>query len=278
MSLAENLLNTLAETDAVANASSVVIEEPVVIDENRNIIVPNKLKTIAVVGDKNVETVTFKCIRFWDVEHDLSTFGIYINYTLPNNKTGTYVPTIKNVYEDHFTFDWVIGTEMTKYSGQISFVILAKKVDDDGILQYQWSSLISKDFTVVQGIGVGNIIQDKPTEDLITLLAQNADVLVNLPQTIGDIDAALDAILEIQESLIPKKPTFSIQPISGDTLTCEFDEGMMWSDWCNSEYNTIGAYVENDQWIALNGRYIRTSDSFEVAVWDYITAGETYYA
>ena len=99
-----------------------------------------------------------------------------------------------------------------------------------------------------------------------------------IEEQLGDIYAALDAIHEMLEELMPKKPTFTIQLVDGGIETCTFEEGMLWSDWCNSTYNTIGAYVENDIWIDLNGRYIRTSDSFEVSAWESITAGETYYA
>ena len=228
MSLAENLLNTLNDNNVDDDTTSAVVEEPIVVDENRNIIVPNKLKTIAVVGDKNVETVTFKCIRFWDGEHDLSNFAIYINYILPNNQIGTFIPQIKDRYEDYFTFDWVIGTEITKYNGKISFLILARKVDEDDVLQYQWSSLINGDFTVAQGIDVGEIIEDEEKEDLLTSLLQNADLLISLPEKIGDIDTALDSIIAIQNSLMVI--TFTYAGTKYNAL-----HGMTWKEWIDSE-------------------------------------------
>lgn len=172
MSLAENLLNTLNSDNAIDSQDTNDIEEPIIVDETRKIIVPDKLKMIAVTGDKDVETVTFNCIRYWDAVHDLSNFVIYINYILPNNETGTYIPTIKERYEDYFTFDWVIGREITKYKGTLTFLILARKVDSNGILDYQWSSLANSECTIAQGIDVINVTDDKEAEDRLTLLLQ----------------------------------------------------------------------------------------------------------
>lgn len=96
----------------------------------------------------------------------------------------------------------------------------------------------------------------------------------------GDVWEALDKIIAMQEALIPKPtlPTFIINRLSiGSIETCEFEESMSWIEWCDSEYNTIGAYVDGN-YISLGGLYIRTSDSFEVGLYESITAGETYYA
>ena len=80
MGLAEQMLAGMS----VENYSNEYVtneEEHIVVTESRQIIVPSALKTIAVTGDKDVETVTFDCVRFWD-GNDLSTFAIYLNYVL----------------------------------------------------------------------------------------------------------------------------------------------------------------------------------------------------
>ena len=144
MSLAENLLNTLNGDSAGDSTESTNIEEPIIVDETRRIIVPDKLKTIT----------------------------IYINYILPNNDTGTYIPTIKERYDDYFTFDWVIGREITKYNGGLTFLILARKTDSNGILDYQWSSLLNSECTIAKGLDIINVTDDEETEDRLTLLLQ----------------------------------------------------------------------------------------------------------
>lgn len=157
MSLAENLLNSLPTENAIEDYSDNEEEEYIVIDNTRKITVPTKLKTIAVTGDKDVETVTFRCVRYWD-EHDLSAFDIYINYILPNGESGTYIPQTKGVYDYYFEFQWIIGWEITRYKGGLSFLITALENSNDGTLSYQWSSLMNNDCTIAQGI----IISDTP--------------------------------------------------------------------------------------------------------------------
>lgn len=174
MSLAENLLNSLDET-AYQNSRMAVAkpeEEHIIVGQDRAITVPNKLKTIAVTGDKDIETVAIDCIRYWD-GHDLSSFAVYINYRLPNGETGTYIPQNITKNDDHFTFEWVIGREITQYRGKISFLILARQVDDSGNLLYQWSSLLNDECAISQGLDITNITEEELSQDVVTQILQN---------------------------------------------------------------------------------------------------------
>lgn len=169
MSLAENLLNSLDET-AYQNSRIAGIEpeeEHIIVGQDRVITVPNNLKTIAVKGDKDIETVTFDCVRYWD-GHDLSTFAIYINYILPNGDESTYIP--KNIIksDDCFSFDWTIGSEITSYNGKLTFWIVAKLTDDDATLIKQWSSLQNSECTIAQGGDKIYVPETKGEKDVIS--------------------------------------------------------------------------------------------------------------
>jgi hypothetical protein len=60
------------------------------------------------------------------------------------------------------------------------------------------------------------------------------------------INAALDDVIAFQDSLIPKLLIFTFN--DGDTIyTLEFEEGMTWGEWCNSEYNTVELYINEGQ-------------------------------
>ncbi len=79
-----------------------------------------------------------------------------------------------------------------------------------------------------------NLTDDQKTQARANIGAASADV-------IGDIEAALDAIIAIQEELIGGKTiTFTIVGIS----ECTAKEGMTWGEWVESEYNTIGCTVD----------------------------------
>lgn len=92
-------------------------------------------------------------------------------------------------------------------------------------------------------------------------------------ETIGDLDAALDAILAIQESLTKVILTFILYSHG----TCEFEEGMTWREWCESEYNTIGAVVGEYGNVPVGNEYINNSDAQQVSADERITPNETYY-
>lgn len=152
MSLAENLLNSLPnnsnENSRIGGSGE---EEPhIVVDSSRKITVPDSLRLIAVKGDKDVETVTIDCIRSWD-GNDLSTFSINIRCELPNGSEVTYTPSEKRTADTYFSFDWVIGKEFTNYSGKLRFWIVAKKLNEDGKLDKQWSSLQNDECSVAIG-------------------------------------------------------------------------------------------------------------------------------
>lgn len=167
MSLAENLLNSLDEASYQMRIAGSVQEEHIKVGQDRVITVPNVLKTIAVKGDKDIETATIDCVRYWD-GHDLSTFAIYLNYILPNGDEGTYIPQGISKAEDTFSFDWLIGSEFTYAQGKLTFWIVAKLTDDSGTLIKQWSSFQNSDCTIAQGGDKIYVPEKQTDQDVIS--------------------------------------------------------------------------------------------------------------
>lgn len=160
MGLAEKMLSSLKFEESYLEATENIEEEHIVVNEARQIIVPNALKNIAVLRDKDIEKVTFDCIRYWD-GHDLSTYALFINYSLPNGTDGTYVPenvTIDEADESVLHFDWLIEEYMTMTAGKITFSITAEKRSSSNpdYVEKRWSSFKNSDFTVVDGFKATN--------------------------------------------------------------------------------------------------------------------------
>ena len=130
MSQAAELLNSLPG-DSVATYTANAEEEHIVVGSDRFIRIPDSLKRLGVQRDKDIETVTFDCPRYWD-KHDLSEMVIYVNYVLPNGEDGRYP--VQNVVAigTMLHFDWTIGDYVTQYQGQISFLICAVMTDEEG--------------------------------------------------------------------------------------------------------------------------------------------------
>lgn len=84
-------------------------------------------------------------------------------------------------------------------------------------------------------------VDDVLAEDINSI----ARAVISIEEANGDIEAALDAIIAIQESLIP--PTFIVKHTTTEEITTfEFKKGMTWAEWCDSEYNTAEYFCSGD--------------------------------
>lgn len=196
MSLAEEMLANMSVSDD--SASYLTGQEGhIVINESRTAIVPAELKTIAVTGDKDIETVTFDCVRYWD-GNDLSTFAIYLNYVLPDKTVGTYIPEAITTSEGEgvFHFDWKIKNNITTKSGKISFAITAIKTkqneNGETVVDKQWGSLPNGDCSIALGLDITNVPSEEESSGVV---AQLSAILEKIQ---SDVDEWIKTVL-VQE-------------------------------------------------------------------------------
>ena len=162
MSKAEDLLYSLETSKATARLIDSVEEPHIIIGADRYITVPDELKRLAVQYDHDVETVTFDCPRYWD-EHDMSQMQVYINYVLSDETVGIYKA--QNVRVDDtdssiMHFEWTINSDVTGVSGNISFVVCVKNVDEYDVEKNHWNTEICKDCYVSEGMELDAFIFD----------------------------------------------------------------------------------------------------------------------
>ena len=67
------------------------------------------------------------------------------------------------------------------------------------------------------------------------------EIKAYVDEQMGDVEAALDRIIEIQETLMGGVITFTV---IGNTLNAE--KGMTWSEFVESEYNIYGYYIQGN--------------------------------
>ena len=154
MSKAEELLNTLSTTTVSTLLADSPTEPHIVIGDDRFIKVPSELKRIAVQYDRDIETVTFDCPRYWD-DHDMSKMRIYINYLRSDAEPGCYKAqnvSVDSSDENIMHFDWTISRNVTETYGKIVFLVCIKKTDSDGNEQNHWNSELCKDCYVSEGL------------------------------------------------------------------------------------------------------------------------------
>lgn len=261
MSLAEEMLATMPLSDDSSTYSA--DEEPhIVINESRQAIVPNELKTIAVTGDKDIETVTFDCVRYWD-GNDLSTFAIYLNYVLPDLTTGTYIPEkITTTDGDEFYhFDWQIKNNITAKSGKISFAVTAISTKPNWagnpIVDKQWSSLPNSDCSIALGIDVSNVPSE---EESSAVLAQMSAILEQIQTDFDDW---------LKNSVVQTTGDSTTAVMSQRATTEEFDMLKARLKLYDAAYGIIVTGLEKTYYIAMrNSKQIDNlksgiSDQFE---------------
>lgn len=218
MSQTDNILDNLSEEDISAYTADPVTEGHIIVDSDRRISVPEKLKRIAVQYDHDIETVTFDCPRYWD-EHDLSAMTIYINYMRADNTLGMYKAT--NVVVDEadpniMHFNWTLSRNATAVKGALSFLVCAKKDDGEGVETNHWNSELCSDMTVSAGLECEDAVVD-PYPDVITSMLLRLDRLTDNSEVIlENCEKATEDCAELTADITAKLEAGEFKGDKGD--------------------------------------------------------------
>lgn len=156
-------------------------------------------KTKIIQGDHNSERFTFEIPRCVD-GHDMTCCDkIEVHYiNVASNKedknSDVYIADDMQVSPDDenvVIFSWLISGNATVYEGTLNFLVKFKCLSEEKVV-YVWSTEIHDKIMVSRGIDIGEEV-----------IVNTTDVLEAWKKEVfGDLDAALDAILEIQNELI----------------------------------------------------------------------------
>lgn len=157
-----------------------------IIDENLRVIsIPPLGVVIGVEGDKDVNSVKFKMVRYYK-GIDLSKFEIRINFANANGDLSYY--TVKNltVTDDTLTFEWLVGYLVTQYKGTVRFIVRMITTDaSTGEVQQAF------DTTIGEARSLEGLLVDVPTDekvyDIVAQLKTDlTDHVNNLLETIPE--------------------------------------------------------------------------------------------
>ena len=181
MSRAEELLDSLTEEPIITYGINRSAKPHIVIESDKTITVPNKLKHIAVQGEHNIGTVTFDCPRYWD-DHDLSQMQMRIAYQRPDGHREPYPVEnlrVDDVDENTIHFDWTVSGNVTEVKGNISFMVCAKLSDSEGNIEREWHTRLNQDLIVDEGLDCSGeeIVEQNP--DIIEAILVQLDDLKN---------------------------------------------------------------------------------------------------
>lgn len=157
-----------------------------IIDENLRVIsIPPLGVVLGVEGDKDVNSVKFKMVRYYK-GIDLSKFEIRINFANANGDLSYY--TVKNptVTDDTLTFEWLVGYLVTKYKGTVRFVVRMIITDSStGEVQQAFDTTIGKAQSL-EGLLVDVPTDEKVYDIVAQLKADLTDHVNNLLKTIPE--------------------------------------------------------------------------------------------
>lgn len=121
MATADELLNAVVNDD-----------KTLIIDSDlRTINIPKKITNIGVESDDAVLRLEFQMPKTY-CGTDLSTFIISINYVNARAKEDVYDVDDMRVDGDVIRFSWLVERQVTRYKGDVSFVVCMKQVDSEG--------------------------------------------------------------------------------------------------------------------------------------------------
>lgn len=139
------------------------------IDSNlRTINIPITVKNIGVESDDDVKRLEFTMPKQYG-EFDLSQFRIRINYMNANGDKSIYLVEDKKVSGENIVFSWLVGRNVTKYKGQVSFIICLKLSDEKGKILKELNTTLCK-LEVLEGLEVVPVIDEKTTDIIEQLL------------------------------------------------------------------------------------------------------------
>lgn len=144
MATAEEILATMSDEDVYEN-------NVLVIDNDlRTINIPADVKVLGVESDDDVHRLHFRMPKMCG-EFDLSGFLLRINYMNANNEPDVYIVVDNKVVDDHIEFSWLVGRTAAKYRGDVKFIVCAKLVAVDGVIEKEFNTTTAK-LPVLEGL------------------------------------------------------------------------------------------------------------------------------
>ena len=179
---------------AAASATATGPATPIVIKEDRSIVVPTAMQQIAVQCDNEANVLHFVCPRNW-ADIDLAAATLYINVVKPDNSIVAFVCTNVVSSEDTVTFDWVITEHITEVAGKLSFLVCARDPSDPGD-GYRWHSNLCDSLFIAPGI-VCTVPSDTPDPPHIPLYGTDTTLTKpGVPADAAAVGARLSSLSE----------------------------------------------------------------------------------
>ena len=153
----------------------------VVDGEKQTIYVPELQKFFGSENDNKTNRKFFRCPKIVGDNADLSKMKLFINYRNANKEKDSYLIKDVAVSDEFIAFSWLLGKKVTKYKGNVDFILCAKgegSTDEDAP---EWNTTLAQG-KVQEGLEAVEQIQEENEELIVQLLL----VVDNAMNKLGD--------------------------------------------------------------------------------------------
>lgn len=140
------------------------------IDEDLRIItIPSDGVVAGVVGDKKVNHINFKMVRYYN-GFDMSEFTTRIKYINAGGEGSMYISPDVTVDGDYILFTWLLDSDVTAYMGKVAFIVNMVKTTSDGTIEQSFNTANNQVLKVLEGIEVDTQITPEEETDIVAKL------------------------------------------------------------------------------------------------------------
>ena len=207
------------ETSAIEPVNDILEIDP----ETRTVLIPDSEIIFGVEADQRAERKYFRCPKIVGNNIDLSELEIYVIFqnaggSDEENRDAYHVQDLEDTGDGYVTFSWELTEKVTRYVGQVSFVVAATRTLSDGTLQNRWSTTIATGKSLI-GLQTGmSENEQQQASDLYTQLITELNAKAEIKKSeITTLTNEKKSLLENtgtnQKNLIESEGTKQIQAV-----------------------------------------------------------------
>ncbi len=218
-SIEELLEQAENETSAIEPVNDILEIDP----ETRTVLIPDTEIIFGVEADQRAERKYFRCPKIVGNNIDLSELEIYVIFqnaggSDEENRDAYHVQDLEDTGDGYVTFSWELTEKVTRYVGQVSFVVVATRTLSDGTIQNRWSTTIATGKSLI-GLqtGMSENEQQQASDlytQLITELNANAETKKSeITSLTNEKKSLLENTGTNQKNLVESEGTKQIQAV-----------------------------------------------------------------
>lgn len=226
-------------------------------DATRRILIPQKYAVFGVESDDKTNRIKFAFPKAVNDIQDLSQYNLRFNYIDAKGNTDQITARNMKVQGDYVLFDWILTRNVTRYQGNISFIVCAVTVKEDGVISNEWNTTIATAQSL-EGIeteptpGEEQIARDLLTELLVSLNNSKNDAITEITQTKTQAISDIETEGQTQTEAVDAKGAQVLESIPDDYTTLE---------------NRVDELEQNRAYVIVgngSGEFITLNDSSEL--------------